>query len=228
LVFLIQAGSHWNSTFEVLWLQKISIFTQHKTEVKMKRFGITILCAMALFAIGFTAYFLITNSHSNNISRVEAAVQDDVSDSATVSFGAWKTSPALDRFPNSSPTMTANLFALSPKRVTIKTGGTVNFIISGFHQVIVYDRRTKLSDINTNLRIAPTGPGGFPPILIDDPNNRIYRGLDPSLLPQDRVEVVHFDEPGLYLVICGVLPHFQQGQWGYVRVVASNGNDNQE
>jgi plastocyanin len=111
--------------------------------------------------------------------------------------------------------------------VNIKAGGTVNFIIGGFHHVLVYDNRTQPSDINKNLLIAPTA-GGLPPILINDPNNRIYRGLDPSLQPQDRVEVVHFDKPGVYLVICGVLPHFQEGMYGFVRVLPSNGNDNQE
>ena len=85
-----------------------------------------------------------------------------------------------------------------------------------------YDKRTRLSDINTSLLVAPTGPGNIPPILINDPNNRIYRGLDPSLLPQDRVEVVQFDEPGLYLVICGVLPHFREGMYGFVRVLPHN------
>jgi uncharacterized cupredoxin-like copper-binding protein len=55
--------------------------------------------------------------------------------------------------------------------------------------------------------------------LIADPNRRVYRGLDPSLQPADRVEVVHFAEPGTYLVICGVLPHFQAGMYGFVRVL---------
>lgn len=35
----------------------------------------------------------------------------------------------------------------------------------------------------------------------------------------DRVEVVQFAEPGTYLVICGVLPHFQEGMYGYMRVL---------
>ena len=35
---------------------------------------------------------------------------------------------------------------------------------------------------------------------------------------RDRVEVIHFPNPGLYLVICGVLPHFEEGMYGWVRV----------
>ncbi len=188
----------------------------------MKRLSLTILCAMAFIAIGFTVYFQLTSPYSNTINRVEAAGEGDVFDSATVSFGAWITSPAVDRFPNNNP-RTANHNALTPRMVSIKAGGTVNFIIGGFHHVLVYDNRTQPSDINTNLLIAPTA-GGLPPLLINDPNNRIYRGLDPSLQPQDRVEVVQFDNPGTYLVICGFLPHFQEGMYGFVRVLPNNDN----
>ena len=64
------------------------------------------------------------------------------------------------------------------------------------------------------------------PPLIDEPTNRVYRGLDPSLPPfyrspettfiQDRIEAVHF-EWGTYLVICGVHPHFfNDGMFGFV------------
>jgi hypothetical protein len=54
--------------------------------------------------------------------------------------------------------------------------------------------------------MLPAGTGGMPQMM------------------QDRVEVVRFSEPGRYLVICGVLPHFYDaatGQFimfGYVRV----------
>lgn len=77
--------------------------------------------------------------------------------------------------------------------------------------------------------------GGTP--IIDDPANRVYRGIDPTVMPflqgppqqgpvgpafqpllQDRTEVVHFPEPGRYLVICAVLPHFNEGMYGYVKV----------
>lgn len=65
-----------------------------------------------------------------------------------------------------------------------------------------------------------TPPPAPPPPLIDDPNGRTYRGPDPRVLFPilDRVEVVHFAEPGTYLVICGVLPHFKEGMFGYVKV----------
>jgi hypothetical protein len=132
--------------------------------------------------------------------------------SATVSFGEWMTMPPLDRFPNRSP-LPANHHELKPKQ-----GGSVNFIISGFHQVIVYDDGAQPGDINTSLTTTTTGtPAGA--LLIDDPARRIYRGLDPGLHLRDRVEVVHFANPGTYLVICGVPVHFSDGMYGYVRVL---------
>jgi plastocyanin len=131
---------------------------------------------------------------------------------ATVSFGAWKTDPPLDRYAGSPPP--ANSHHLLPHEVTIKAGGAVNYIISGLHLVLVYDDGTRPSDINVSTAT------GAPP-LINDSNRRIYRGLNPvALLPVlDRVEVVEFPDPGTYLVICGVLPHFNEGMFGYVKVL---------
>jgi len=157
--------------------------------------------------------------------------------SATVSFGQWNTDPPLDRFPNNSP-RAANQHQLIPGEVTIKAGGSVNFVISGFHHVLVYGRGTKPADISLTNTILPTvqlGPTPGPP-LINDPVNRVYRGLDPSVFPllpgstppqplQDRVEVVRFSNPGRYLVLCGVLPHFYDAasgdfiMFGHVRVI---------
>jgi plastocyanin len=110
--------------------------------------------------------------------------------------------------------------------VKIKAGGTVNFIIAGLHNVNVYDDGTQPGDINTTITRPTTGvPAGVP--LINDPNRRIYSGLDPSRQPNtfDRVEVVHFPKPGTYLVICGVRPHFvNDHMFGFVKVVP-NGRD---
>jgi plastocyanin len=138
--------------------------------------------------------------------------------SATISFGSWETDPPFDRFtvPTPPPPATRNAHTLTPNEVTIQAGGTVNFIIGGFHLVVIYDHGTKPDDIDPNLLT----PMSTPPGLIDDPNNRIYRGLDPRANPQDRVEVVTFSKPGTYLVICAVRPHFvNDAMLGYVRVL---------
>jgi plastocyanin len=140
---------------------------------------------------------------------------NDTPNHATVSFGSWMT--PLDRF-TTLPPPSANHHELVPRTARIKAGGTVNFIIAGLHNIAIYDDGTQPGDIDTSL-LAPPLPM-LPPV-INDPNGRIYLGPDPRLLlPNlDRVEVVHFANPGRYLVICGVLPHFNEGMFGFVRVL---------
>ncbi len=128
----------------------------------------------------------------------------------TVSFGNWTPSTAspLDRRGADPNPRNRNGHFLIPSPVRVHEGDTVSFIISGFHNLIVYGPDWQPSDIDrTKLIVSP--PATFPP-LVDDPNHRVYRGLDPRTNPanQDRVEVVAFEEKGRFLVICGVLPHF--------------------
>jgi hypothetical protein len=141
--------------------------------------------------------------------------------SATVSFGAWPASSAtpLDRFATPAAPEAPNVHQLIPHVAKIKAGGTINFVIAGFHLIAIYGPGTKPDDIDaTNVEPLPGAPPDFPP-AIADPNNRIYRGLNPFPLPQDRVEVVQFDRRGTYLVICAFLLHFEDEMWGFVRVL---------
>ena len=95
------------------------------------------------------------------------SISDPLSN-ATVSFGQWITDPPLDRFlPFTPPTGGHHV---TPQEVTIKAAGSVNFIISGFHLVLVYGAGTQPGSINVN-NVIP----GVPP-LINDPTNRIYPG----------------------------------------------------
>jgi len=137
---------------------------------------------------------------------------------ATVSFGAWGRTSPLDRFPNLSP-IPANVHELMPHEARIQAGGSVNFIIAGFHHVLVYAPGTTIDDINAGLTIPmPGAPPGFPEV-VNDPVNRVYRGLSPFGLPQDRVEVVSFPNPGRHLVVCGFVPHFNDRMFGFVMVL---------
>lgn len=189
-----------------------------------KRMHWSVLFIVAILALGLTTYFLLTGlvlageSHSAHANVSTSVAMEGPLSNATVSFGAWMTSPPVNRFPDLSAGI-PNHHELIPQVAKIKAGGSVNFIISGFHQVIVYDDGTQPGNINSNSTVPPTVPVGV--LLIDDPNNRIYRGLDPSLQPRDRVEVLHFANPGTYLVICGVRGHFLQGMFGFVVVLPS-------
>ncbi len=128
---------------------------------------------------------------------------------ATVSFGSWiADNPGTDRF-LAPPPGSRNQHTLTPNEVTVKEGGTVNFIIAGFHLIAIYDDGTQPGQINA-------GSAQF----IDDPVNRIYRGLNPSTQPADRVEAVQFPRRGTYLVICAVRGHFvNDNMYGFVRVL---------
>ena len=129
---------------------------------------------------------------------------------ATVAFGQWNT--PMDRF---GGTFTpANVgHHVSPHEVTIAAGGSVAFLIGGFHLVLVYNDGVLHADVNETDLV----PNSAPP-LINDANNRLYRGLDPRINLVDRIEVVHFHQPGTYLMVCGVLPHFHE-MYGYITVV---------
>lgn len=146
---------------------------------------------------------------------------------ATVAFGQWV---LFDRFnnppgPGNNPPggpndRTKNHHVLTPFNAQIKPGGAVSFIISGFHQPTIYAPGTKLEDINPNLVVA----GSVPP-LIDDPDGRLFRGVDPRTVGQDRIENVTLSEPGKYLVICAVQPHFVNDKMhGFITVRGDDDN----
>ena len=143
---------------------------------------------------------------------------------ATVSFGAWPVGTVqvpTDRTVNPLAPFGPNVHALLPQEVTIKEGGAVNFVLAGFHHVVVYAPGKDPNEVSQSVLLpipgAPAVVG-----LIDDPQGRIYRGLDPRLANtfQDRVEVVGFSKRGTYLVICAVNVHFNDGMFGWVKVIA--------
>ncbi len=139
---------------------------------------------------------------------------------ATVSFGAWPATGATPTDRTALPTAPAapNIHQLLPRTATIKAGGSVNFIVAGFHQIAVYAPGTKPDDIDTSTLIPiPNAPPAVG--LIDDAENRLFRGVSPLTVGQDRVEVVHFGKRGTYLVICTVSVHFADGMFGWVRVL---------
>lgn len=139
--------------------------------------------------------------------------------SATVSFGEWNSSfsPVLDRFRGDPAAGAGNVHDVIPNLVTIKAGGSVNFIVSGAHTISIYDNGTKPSDIDLVSIEPPPAPqtaGG----VLSDANRRIYRGPD-FTGRRDGVEVVKFANPGTYLVICARKNHFvNDNMFGFVQV----------
>jgi hypothetical protein len=161
---------------------------------------------------------------------------DEPGPTTTVSFGLWETDPPLDRLVADPPAGASDHNEMIPNIANIRIGqdddGGVNFIISGAHVVAVYDDGTQPGDIDP-ISIEPPCPA--PPItspcspvnaagmpsaggILSDADRRIYRG--PTFTGRrDGVEVVRFAKPGTYLVICARKNHFDDGMFGFVRVV---------
>jgi plastocyanin len=110
-----------------------------------------------------------------------------------------------------------------PQRIKVKAGGVVNFVVAGFHQIFVYLPGRGPGDI-----VVPPAPALF----INDLAGIYYQGPAPNVPPanpaisnaQNRVESVSFDQPGRYLVLCNVRPHFLDGMWAIVEVEGDDDN----
>lgn len=115
-----------------------------------------------------------------------------------------------------------------PRTVTIKVGGTVTFNVpAAVHQVRIYKPGTDVEDINTmNLQsLATYAAGGcnqpipvfsVPLVITDDTN--LQEAIKIPCLQEKTVVSQPFTTAGKYLVICGFLPHFQVGMYGWIEV----------
>jgi uncharacterized cupredoxin-like copper-binding protein len=134
--------------------------------------------------------------------------------SVTVSFGAGLNT--------AQPGNSANHHVL-PRTIEIKAGGVVNFAVAGFHQIFVYNPGKGPEDVVPNVNPMA--------LFIDDTTNLYYRGILPAGGPPpgipvttnpsnavNRVEPVSFADPGTYLVICNVAPHFRDGMYAFIKV----------
>jgi plastocyanin len=105
---------------------------------------------------------------------------------------------------------------LVPRTVVIDRGGTVTFNVVGIHQVAIYDDGTRPEDIDTSTVVAMPAGCAAPPLLIDDPDDRLAlyaTGCGPRTVEHT------FPDPGRYLVICAFRPHFADFQmYGWVIV----------
>jgi hypothetical protein len=114
----------------------------------------------------------------------------------------------------------------------------VNFIVSGFHEVYVYrpgvtvrevfDNRQNAASVGLFMNYQTNALGenrlfakgvypGNPPAFAD-------ASVNPSGA-RNRTDSFAFDQPGRYLIICNVLPHFLDGMYAWVTVV---GPDDEE
>jgi plastocyanin len=102
-----------------------------------------------------------------------------------------------------------------PRTVVISQGGSVTFSITPAHQVAIYGPGTKPGDINLHPDFLDDVAVPFPPFIIPDilinyPVGRVALAPAPNLFEHTTwtTPAGTFDEPGRYLVICTILPHF--------------------
>jgi len=185
-----------------------------------------------ILIVGILTFFGIAQSASS--ATVDDGVRGERRKTATVSFGLWETDPPLDRLVADPAQGAANHNEIIPNIATIRIDqddGGVNFIISGGHVVAVYEDGTQPGDIDPvsiepncpaiiTSPCSPVNAAGVPSAggILSDAKRRIYRG--PTFTGRrDGVEVVHFSKPGTYLVICARKNHFDDGMYGFVRVL---------
>jgi hypothetical protein len=159
----------------------------------MKGSELTKICSAAILAIGFTAF----------------SAMADVPKKVVVNFGAGL---------NTLGEEGANE-RIIPRKIMVRKGGVVNFVVSGFHQVFVYKPGVGPEDFDENV-----GSGTFVDQNLD---RTFYQGVSPEgdvsnplSNAQNRVEAVFFGERGTYLVICNVREHFfDDKMFAFVKVL---------
>jgi hypothetical protein len=169
----------------------------------MRKLSMSLVCTVALLG----AYAVPADAqHGNQDKQVPA----------TVSFGVGLNTA----IPNNPPN-----HRMLPQDVHIEVGSVVNFMVAGFHQILVYKPGVTIE------QIVPPGSGTFANQSLD---LLYYQGIVPAggpppVLPvttnpsnaNNRVESVGFLAPGVYLVICNVRGHLMDGMYGYVRVTGN-------
>ncbi|MGH8175678.1 MAG: hypothetical protein ACREV5_05390 [Steroidobacter sp.] len=190
---------------------------------------------VALSTLGISAISTsFAAEHTEDHSQRERAV-------VTVAFGAGLNT--------AQPGNTDNHHVL-PNTIRVRAGDVVNFVVAGLHVIRVYDRGVRLSDVKSVIpdecETNPLPPATFPPNCFTETPVPVipplgldvyYEGLNslgppppappfaPISLAQNRVEPVAFLNPGRYLVICAVLPHFNDQMYAWVEVRRRNAED---
>jgi len=155
----------------------------------------------------------------------------------TVAFGAGLNT--------AQPGNAANHHIL-PKVIEIEVGDVVNFVVGGLHIIRAYDKGVRVRDVKDQIpdecEVNPVPPASdAPQCFFDNVASPVpvipsfglpvyYQGINPLAAPPpappfaqasaavNRVESVSFLKRGRFLVICAVLPHFNDRMFAWVEV----------
>ena len=202
----------------------------------MTRWTLSMMCVVILFGIGLTASLTMAD--------------EDKRLSVTVAFG---------RGLNTAQPGNAVNHVILPKKIKIKQGGVVHFLVAGFHHPMVYKPGTTPEDVRAFIgNSTATFIHDQNSLLVDPkdlPDDLFYAGINPAGGPlntpasanpsnaMNRVESVGLPaeegvgtngvaslkaDPGVYLVICNVRGHFQDGMFAFVKVKEVKAEDEGE
>ena len=159
--------------------------------------------------------------------------RDKKQGSITVAFGAGLNTATPGNTPNHH---------VIPQEFTVKitkakkldgtvvfVPATVNFIVSGFHYIWVYNNGVTLDEVRAHIPPAGT--------FVNYDVNVFAKGVNPGTPPtfadasvnpsgvMNRTDSFGFSLPGRYLVICNVRGHFIDGMYAWVNVVDDEDDD---
>jgi plastocyanin len=155
-----------------------------------------------------------TTPEGTTDSVLASTVGNGIPENATVRFGEADVGSPFPPVPGHDASYHAK-DKVYPRTVVIRAGGRVTFEMAVFHQVAIYDRGIGADDIDVSATVDLTAPPPAPPgtviipdFLIDDAAGRLALS-EFSFAPMTLTSPPGtFDEPGRYLVICTVVPHF--------------------
>lgn len=186
--------------------------------------------AVSVLALSLAGSTLKANGHDHDNGKDRGKTPTSV----TVAFGTGNNNAQPGNAPNHH--ILPQEFKVRLSRAARLDGtvldvpATVNFIVSGFHWVWVYQAGVTLDEVKAHVPAAGTFVNydvnvfakgvfpGTPPAFAD-------ATLFPLSSAQNRTDSIAFSAPGRYLVICNVRGHFNDGMYAWVRVVAADDDD---
>lgn len=193
--------------------------------------------AVAL-AVGAVSLCGITTARAADADAVASTKDPNGRNVVTVAFGAGL---------NTAQPGNPQNHHILPKVIEIEVGDVVNFAVAGLHVIRAYGRGVRVRDITDQIpdecEVNPVpsaadapqcyfGNVASPvPVIPSFDMPVYYEGINPLAAPPpappfaqasaslNRVEPVAFLEQGRFLVICAVLPHFNDKMYAWVRVL---------
>lgn len=194
----------------------------------MKRWTLSMMCIVGLFGTSLTA-------------SLAMADQDDRGRNGRGRNDRGSVSVTFGRGLNTAQPGNAVNHVILPNNIKVKQGEVVHFLVAGFHQLVVYKPGKELDDlvvpaagtfINDPINQFYLGinPAGGPlntaatPIIPADTrsnaSNRVESVSFPASAGLSATGTILSEkaEPGVYLVICNIRGHFNDGMFAFIKV----------